>query len=92
MPPLVGRAAIDSFYRPLYEGFNIALTHESLEAEPVGDVVVHRGRSFGTVTPKAGEEGQPFDLVYLAVLKWAPDGSLRFWRVMSHPTTTPPQM
>ena len=88
--PLVGKASIDGFYRPLYDGFNIDLHHEILEAEPVGTVVVHRGRSYGTLVPKTGGAPQAFELVYLAVLKWTADSSVRFWRVMSHPAPVTP--
>lgn len=81
-PALIGRRAIGEWYRSLYEVVQIDITHEPLEVDVFGDMVIHRGNARGTMTPKSGGEPIPFDNKYLMVLEKRPDGSLQLWRAV----------
>ncbi|NIN71704.1 MAG: DUF4440 domain-containing protein [Gemmatimonadetes bacterium] len=80
--PVVGRRAIAEWYRNFYEIIQMDVTHEPLEVDVFGAVIIHRGNAHGTLTPKNGGEPIPFDNKYLMVFKKQPDGSLEIWRAM----------
>lgn len=86
MPPdeaaVVGRRAIAEWYRRFYDMVQMDVTHEPLEIDVFGDVIVHRGNARGTLTPKNGGEPLTFDNKYLMVLGKRADGSLEIWRAM----------
>lgn len=86
MPPdeaaVVGRRAIAEWYREFYDTIQMDVTHEPLEIDVFGAVIIHRGNARGTLTPKNGGEPIPFDNKYLMVIKKQPDGSLKIWRAM----------
>ncbi len=81
-PAIVGRRAIGEWYQSLYDALRIDITHEPLEVDVFGDMIVHRGNARGTMTPRSGGEPIPFDNKYLMVLEKRPDGSLQVWRAV----------
>ncbi len=91
MPPdesaIVGAQAIREWYANLYELFTLEMTHEPLEVDVFGNVIVHRGNAKGIMTPKAGGEPITFDNKYLFVIKKQPDGSLKVWRAIFNSNT-----
>jgi ketosteroid isomerase-like protein len=81
-PAIVGRRAIGEWYQNLYDVLQFEITHEPLEVDVFGEVVIHRGNARGTMTPKNGGEPIPFDNKYLMVLRKRSDGSLQIWRAV----------
>ena len=79
-PAVVGKNAIREWYTVFYENFNNDMTHESLEVDAFGDIIIARGNATGAVTPKAGGAPIPFNNKYLFVIKRQADGSLQVWR------------
>jgi len=79
-PAVVGKSAIRDWYTVFYANFTMDMTHESLEVDAFGDIIINRGNATGTMTSKAGGEPIPFDNKYLFVLKRQDDGSLQVWR------------
>jgi len=79
-PAVVGKNAIREWYTVFYENFNNDMTHESLEVDAFGDIIIARGNATGVLTPKAGGEAIPFNNKYLFVIKRKDDGSLQVWR------------
>lgn len=92
MPPdeatLIGIRQIRAWYRSLYADFNVEMSHEPLETDVFGDIIVHRGNVRGTIEPKRGAKPITFDDKYLFVIRKRPDGSLKIWRAIfnSNPT------
>jgi ketosteroid isomerase-like protein len=87
-PAIVGRRAIADWYRNLYDALQIDITHEPLEIDVFGDMIIHRGNARGTLTPRSSGESIPFDNKYLMVLIKRPEGSLQIWRAVfnrNHP-------
>ncbi len=86
LPPdestVVGKSAIRDWYTAFYANFASDMTHESLEVDTFGDIIIARGNASGALTPKAGGEPIPFDNKYLFVIKRQDDGSLQVWRAM----------
>ncbi len=83
----VGMQAIREWYANLYELFTLEMTHEPLEVDVFGDVIVHRGNAKGIMTPKARGEPIAFDNKYLFVIKKQSDGSLKVWRAIFNSNT-----
>ncbi|MGD2215484.1 MAG: hypothetical protein PVJ64_01955 [Gemmatimonadales bacterium] len=83
-PAIVGRRAIAEWYRNLYDVMQFDMTHEPLDVDVFGELIIHRGNARRTMTPKNGGEPIPFDNKYLMVLEQQPDGSLQIWRAMFH--------
>jgi ketosteroid isomerase-like protein len=81
-PAIVGKRLIASWYSDLYDQFVLDMTHEPLETDVFGDIIIHRGNARGTMTPKTGAEPIAFDNKYLFVLRKGSDGSLKIWRAM----------
>ncbi|MGD2153140.1 MAG: nuclear transport factor 2 family protein [Gemmatimonadales bacterium] len=81
-PAIVGRRAIAEWYRNVYDILQFDITHEPLEVDTFGDMIIQRGNARGTMTPKAGGEPIPFDNKYLMVLERGTDGSLQIWRAI----------
>jgi uncharacterized protein (TIGR02246 family) len=79
-PAIVGKRAIREWYTAFYANFSSDMTHEPLEVDAFGDIIVSRGNATGMLTPKAGGEPIPFDNKYLFVLTRQKDGSLQVWR------------
>ena len=79
-PAIVGKSAIRDWYTVFYANFTMDMTHESLEVDAFGDVIINRGNATGTMTPKAGGEPIPFNNKYLFVIKRQDNGSLQVWR------------
>lgn len=92
MPPdeaaLTGRRRIGAWQRAFYADFSVELSHEPLETDVFGDMIVHRGKVRGTLLPKSGAAPRTFDDKYLLVIRKRPDGSLKIWRAIfnSNPT------
>jgi len=86
-PAVVGKRAIRDWYTAFYANFSNDMTHESLEVDAFGDIIVARGNATGAVTPKAGGEAIPFDNKYLFVIKRKDDGSLQVWRAVFNANT-----
>jgi len=79
-PAVVGKSAIREWYTAFYNIFSNDMTHESLEVDAFGDIIIARGNATGALTPKAGGEPIPFNNKYLFVIKRQDDGSLQVWR------------
>lgn len=81
-PAVVGKSAIRDWYTVFYDNFTMDMTHESLEVDAFGDIIINRGNATGTMTPKAKGEPIPFNNKYLFVIKKQDDGSLQIWRAV----------
>jgi ketosteroid isomerase-like protein len=86
-PAVVGVQAIRAWYTAFYASFRSDMTHESLEVDAFGDIIIARGNATGTLTPKAGGAPMPFDNKYLFVLRRLDDGSLQVWRAVFNANT-----
>ncbi len=80
-PALVGKRAIAERYRRLRNRFQLEITHEVLEVDRFGDVILSRGKIRGALAPDS-DPPIPLDGKYLLVLRRDGDGSLRLWRYM----------
>lgn len=85
---LIGIGQIRTWYRALYADYIVEMSHEPLETDVFGNVIVHRGNLRGTFQPKRGAASVKFDDKYLFVILKQPDGSLKIWRAIfnSNPT------
>lgn len=79
---IIGRRQIGAWYRALYEDFNLEISHEPLETDVFGHIIVHRGNTKGTLEPKSGAAPTAFDRKYLFVIRKEADGSLKIWRAI----------
>jgi ketosteroid isomerase-like protein len=79
---IIGRRRIGAWYRVLYEDFNVEISHEPLETDVFGHIIVHRGNAKGTLEPKSGAAPTAFDHKYLYVIRKEADGSLKIWRAI----------
>ena len=87
--PIVGKDAVRAWQRDFFSGFSVDMKHEADETVDCGEVVVHRGRVTGTMTPKAGADPIHLNNKYLFVLRKASDGTLKVWRAMFNGNTSP---
>lgn len=90
-PAIVGKRLIASWYGDLYDKFIVEMTHEPLETDVFGDIIIHRGNARGTMTPRTGAEPIAFDNKYLFVLRKQSDGSLKIWRAIFNSNRPPPE-
>jgi ketosteroid isomerase-like protein len=88
-PAIVGKRLIASWYGGLYGQFFVEITHEPLETDVFGDIIIHRGNARGTMTPRTGAEPVEFDNKYLFVLRKQTDGSLKVWRAIFNSNQLP---
>lgn len=88
MPPgeaaLIGTRQIGDWHRALFETFDVDVSHEPLETDVFGDMIIHRGNVRGTLQPKTGAAPVAFDDKYLFVIRRDPDGSLEIWRAIAN--------
>lgn len=89
-PAVIGVQAIAAWYRNAYDQVDFEMTHEPLEVDAAGDLIIHRGNATGTMTPASGGEPIRFDNKYLMVIRRQPDGSLQVWRVCFNRNAPPP--
>ena len=89
-PPIVGKDAVERWYRNFYATFDINMTHDPLETHAYADLLIHRGHATGTLIPKAGGDAIEFDNKYLFVLLRQDDGSLKIWRAVFNSNMPPP--
>jgi ketosteroid isomerase-like protein len=82
VPAIVGKRAIERWYRNLFETTSVEIHHEPLEMDAAGEYIIHRGVASGTMTPKSGGAPAEFDDKYLFVIRRTPDGSLQIWRAI----------
>ena len=80
--PIVGKEALRSWQQGFFDGFSVDMRHEPDETTDFGDIVIHRGRVTGTLTPKGAGDPLVLNNKYLFVLRKTPDGRLRLWRAM----------
>jgi ketosteroid isomerase-like protein len=94
MPPdeaaIIGKTQIGAWYRALYEGSNLEMSHEPLETDVFGRIIIHRGNSTGMLEPKNGAAPMAFDNKYLFVIRKEADGSLKIWRAIYN--ANPPEV
>jgi ketosteroid isomerase-like protein len=81
-PAIVGKEALRSHHRPLFEAFEIDIVRQPVETTPLGEVVIQWGNGIGSFRPKAGGDAIPLDQKYLYVLKKQSDGSFKIWRAI----------
>lgn len=81
-PAIIGKTQIGARYGALYEGFHLEMSHEPLETDVFGRIIIHRGNARGTLQPKTGAAPTPFDNKYLFVIRKDADGSLKIWRAI----------
>ena len=88
MPPdkaaLIGTRQIGGWLRALFDKFEVDVSHEPLETDVFGDVIIHRGNVRGTLQPKTGAAPLAFDDKYLFVIRRSPDGALKIWRAIAN--------
>jgi ketosteroid isomerase-like protein len=81
-PAIIGKTQIGAWYGTLYEGFHLEMSHEPLETDVFGGLIIHRGNATGTLDPKGGAAPMAFDNKYLFVIRKDADGSLKIWRAI----------
>lgn len=80
MPLLKGKDAFGNFYAGMLAIGKWEFVHEFDGAEVVGDAVILHGIAKGTLT-KPDSAVVPIANNFMMVLKYAPDGKMKFWRV-----------
>ncbi len=81
-PAIIGKTQIGAWYESLYEGFHLEMSHEPLETDVFGRLIIHRGNATGMLEPKDGAAPKAFDNKYLFVIRKDADGSLKIWRAV----------
>jgi len=89
-PTIIGKEALRAHHEPLFQAFNLRVTHAPVETHSFGDVVIQRGAGIGEIAPKAGGEALMLDQKYLFVFKRQEDGSLKLWRAIFNDNAPPP--
>ena len=86
MPPgsntIVGSRQIGAWFGEVFDDFNVEISHEPLETDAFGSIIVHRGDVTGTLQPKSGAASIAFDNKYLFVIRKHTDDSLKIWRAI----------
>jgi ketosteroid isomerase-like protein len=86
MPPdeaaIIGRRQIGARYRALDAAFNLEVSHEPLETDVFGGIIINRGNANGTLQPPSGAAPTTFDTKYLFVIRRDPEGTLKIWRAI----------
>ncbi|MFQ5604038.1 MAG: YybH family protein [bacterium] len=87
IPLVEGKAAFKEFYAGLLAMASIDdFGHDYHGIEIIGDTVVLHGVANGTQTAKDGAAGE-FANNFLLVLKYQPDGKIKFWRIAFAPSS-----
>lgn len=81
-PAIIGKQDLRTHHEPLFEAFNLRVTHEPVETHAFGDVVIQRGAGVGEIAPKAGGDPLILDQKYLFVFRRQEDGSFKLWRAI----------
>ena len=77
-PPVVGKAALEAWVRPIYEKYDFDIEGTVKEVEVAGDWAFEWGLLTGTFRPLAGGENMQVDMKYVYVYERQSDGSWRF--------------
>ena len=83
--PIEGTTAIRSFWKAMFDRYQVQLTPEVGEVAVFGDIVVVRGRAVGVLAPKHGDAALQVDTWFMQIYRRQADGSLRFWRGTNGP-------
>jgi uncharacterized protein (TIGR02246 family) len=84
-PPLVGVAAIRSFWSTVFERYRVDLAPRVAEETVFGDAAVVRGSAAGSMLPKNGEPAMNVDVWFMQIYREGADGRWRFWRGANGP-------
>lgn len=84
--PRVGRARIASWYQGLSSLYRMETSHEPLETDVFGPVVIHRGVARRVLAPRSDAVPFSFEEEYLFVLRRDSSGATRIWRAIYTPS------
>jgi len=86
VPPLVGKGAIRKSYQDnIFTKLTYSeMTHFPEEIEIAGQWAFVRGKSIVVVKPKKGGNQMRISHKYINILRKQPDGSWKYWRVISN--------
>ena len=74
-PADTGRAAVASYYRDIFDTYEVSLSSRYEEVRVEGDLAYGRGIATVTLTPEDGGETTTSTSKYLNILERRPDGS-----------------
>ena len=83
--PIVGAAAIRSFWKTTFDTYRVELVPEILELREFGDVAIIRGNAAGMLVTRAGRNPISVDTWFMQVYRRLANGTWRFWRGTNGP-------
>jgi len=78
--PIVGKPAIRAWWQASLEQVEVKVTTEFEEAVAVGNAIILRGKTLGTLVAKTGAAAVPVNLWFMQIYRPRADGTLCFWR------------
>lgn len=89
-PTATGKAAVESWFRTIFDQFTIEETWSSEELVVAADWAFNRGTYSGTFTPKAGGEPVQEEGKYIWILHRQADGSWKYAHSIWNSDNPPP--
>ena len=83
--PIVGAAAIRSFWKTTFDTYRVELVPVILELREFGDVAIIRGNAAGRLVARGGGIPITVDTWFMQVYRRRANGTWRFWRGTNRP-------